>query len=142
MQASHHLQRDELIPLNGAYFLQEDLGTMTLGETDGMTNTPNLKQVEEWMRDRHILKVGLSGGSAESDSAIDLKSGRTTLGTYYNSRTDEAIFGDDLVPTNALNPKNVPLIIECVDAFPADCHIGILYKPKFMRLGTPNIPRS
>ena len=75
-QASNHLQRDELIPLNGAYFLQESLGTMSLGDTNGMTLTPNLKDIEEWSRDRHILKIGLVGGSAESDSAINMKSGR------------------------------------------------------------------
>lgn len=140
-QASNALLFDELIPLNGQYFLQEDLGTLgTVGDTTCFTLTPNLKLVEEFRQNRIISGMALSGGSAESDSALELLSGRTSIHHVYNSRTDEAIFGNDIVPCRALAPGNVPLIGKVTDAFPADCHLGLLYKTK--NSNRPNIPRG
>lgn len=141
MLTTHTPARDELIPVANHYFLQEDLGTMTLNDTDGMTKTPNLKQIEEWGRDRIIEMLGLSGGSAEGDSAIELMSGRTSLAKIYNQTTDETIKWTNMISVKALNPKNTPLIIKCIDTFDADCHVGILYRNKGANRGF-NIPAN
>ena len=105
--------------------IHEDLGSMALNAINGMTLTEMLAEVEEVGQPRKLISVGLSGGSAEGDSGIEISAGDTPLVTVYNSITDETIIDDIMMPVNAFIPKGVKLQLKCIDAMPADCHVGI-----------------
>lgn len=105
--------------------LHEDLGTMALNAINGMTLTEMLKEVEESPEPRKLIAVGLSGGSAEGDSAIEISAGDVPLCQTYNSITDETVIEDIMMPVNAFIPAGKELTLKCIDAFPADCHVAL-----------------
>jgi hypothetical protein len=105
--------------------VHEDLGSMSLNDIDGMTLSENLKELEESAKPRKLIAAGISGGSAEGDSGIEISAGDTLLATLYNSITDETIIDDIMMPINAFVPAGKKLQIKCIDAFAADCHVGL-----------------
>ena len=102
---------------------------MAANAVNGMTLTGELMDHETKPFPRILVAATLSGGTAADDSAVEILAGDYKLCMLENHNTDEAILGYDLKPVNGFIPPNTKIVIKCVDAFAADCHIGLLIQP-------------
>ena len=106
---------------------QNDLGTLAAG-----ANAENLDQYWTEFCKAHpyprLIKFAcLSGGTAAGDSAVEIYTeGGYKLLHLENNSTDEAMDGDDHVPVDGFIPAGESLLLECSDAFAADCHMSIV----------------
>ena len=107
--------------------LFENLGQMALNEGLGMEKTKELAyhMVDEEY-DRWISQICLLGGSAIADSAIELTVSGDFRGSLHNNiSTTVATKRDYWLPANIYIPAGDPFDVSCIDAFPADCYLGL-----------------